>query len=181
MADFTIDKEIAGKPAYVWIAGGVVVVYGAYWLMNRGKNTQGTAPQYSTPYATGSSGGEGLATVDGYTPAGIGITAPTPLPPGTVITLPGGPAPTPPPTTPLPPVTKVPVKVPKVNRAPAPGTVSGNRGQVTTTHKRGYTQAQLEAAKLRKAQQQIKTTPPPPVPVPPAQRPPRGPIRTIMA
>lgn len=177
MADYSLDKEIAGKPAYIWIAGGVVVVYGAYWFINRGKNKQGNVPQYSTPYATGSSGGEGLATVDGYTPAGIGITAPTPLPPGTVITLPGGPAPKPPTV----PVAKVPVKTPKVTRTPPAATVSDTRGQVTTTHKRGYTQAQLEAAKIRKAQDQLRTNPPPAPPVRPTQRPPRPPLRTLSA
>ena len=156
MADFTLDKQIGGKPAYLWIGGGVAVAYAAYWFINRNKIQTPTATDQTPGYdymsmPTGSSGGSGLATYDGTgVPGPTGITAPTAFPPGTVITIPGGPTQ---PEKPKTPVTKVPVKSPKVTRTPPPATVTQGRAAVTKVHKRGYTNAELYAAKQRKAKE----------------------------
>jgi hypothetical protein len=137
MADFELDKKIGGKPAYVWIVGGVAVALGAYYFINRrgsGSSSVTTsadtsAMQYGyTPTAAAQEYG-----VQGV-PGTPGQTTNITLPPGTTIKVP---------------VTQVPVKVPKVQTTPPAKNVSAGKAAVTTT-KKTFTAADVRAAQARK-------------------------------
>lgn len=148
MSDFDPQKKLAGVPIYLWIGGGVIASYMVIkWRQNKQAPTVSDTPQTALDY--GSSGGSGLASDSPYgAPAGIGITAPTPSPtnPVPVYVVPN----------PQTPTTTVKTPVPPVVQKPPAKTVSENTKTVTTKHpstKRGYTQAQLEAAKKRKQQE----------------------------
>ena len=79
MADLDLTEKLGGQPKWVWIVGGVAVASGyLYW---RSRN-QGTAVGVSSDMSLqdGSSGGQGLASYSAEgTPAGTGITSPTPV------------------------------------------------------------------------------------------------------
>jgi hypothetical protein len=137
MSEFELDKKIGGKPAYLWIAGGVAVAYGVYWFINRGKSTSSSATTAAdtsglaygdTPSAAGlNAGAEGIPGTPGQT---TNIT----LPPGTTIKVP---------------VMKVPVAAHKVTTTPPPKTVSAGKTAVTKT-KKTFTAADVRAAQTRK-------------------------------
>ena len=158
MSDFDPTKKLAGVPLYLWIVGGVAVSYGfVKWRQSRQPaQTETVNPDAVTPLATGSGGGTGLQSDSPYgAPAAIGITAPTPTNPLPVYVVPNPNPPKTPTTPPKTPTTVVKTPVPKVTTKPAT-TVTKTQSKVTTTHpqathKRGYTNAQLEAAKKRKA------------------------------
>jgi hypothetical protein len=137
MADFALDKEIGGKPAYVWIVGGVAVAYGAYWFLNRGKSTTSSA---TTAADTSSMQYGDTAGAVGYLAGAEGIPG-TPGQP-TNITLPPG-------TTIKVPVAKVPVAAHKVTSTPPAKTVSAGKAAVTKT--KTFTAADVRAAQARKA------------------------------
>ena len=161
MSDFKLDKEIGGKPAYLWIGGGVVVAYAFYAWRQRQTPAADSNAGADTSLMTGSAGGTGLAYYDGTgVPGSVGITAPTPTPAPTPV-VPKTPKPTkatrkPTAKTPAKPTVKpkstskaVPVPAHHVTSTPAPAKVSASRRATTQTH-RGYTNKQLAAARARK-------------------------------
>lgn len=79
MADLDLTEKLGGQPKWVWIIGGVAVATGFVYWRNR---KQGTSEVVNTDTSLqdGSSGGQGLASESPYgTPAGTGITSPTPV------------------------------------------------------------------------------------------------------
>ena len=84
MAEFDLTDKLGGQPKYVWILGGVAVLYGFNWYKNKKAgntvapdNTNDTTNEDIYGYQTGSSGGTGLASLSPMgVPGVIGITAP---------------------------------------------------------------------------------------------------------
>jgi len=80
MADLDLTEKLGGQPKYIWILGGVAVATGFVYYRNRNKNTTTSSVSYDSSLQDGSSGGQGLSTESPYgTPAGTGITSPTPV------------------------------------------------------------------------------------------------------
>lgn len=80
MADLDLTEKLGGQPKYVWILGGVAVVTGFIYYRNRNQAPAPEPVSYDSSLQDGSSGGSGLASSSPMgTPAGIGITSPTPM------------------------------------------------------------------------------------------------------
>jgi peptidoglycan hydrolase-like protein with peptidoglycan-binding domain len=80
VADLDLTEKLGGQPKWVWIIGGVAVASGFLYYRSRKQGTATTGVSYDSSLQDGSSGGQGLATDSPMgTPAGTGITSPTPV------------------------------------------------------------------------------------------------------
>jgi len=143
MADFDIQEKIAGQPKWVWIVGGVGVLYAVNVLRNKNKENT-VAPDNTNQevnpdiygYQTGSSGGSGLASLDPTSvPGVIGITAPTA----------GKPTPRTAPT-----FTAAQVRIAQANKARGFSAADVRAAQAAQANKaRGFSAADVRAAQAR--------------------------------